>query len=173
MASPLTCHRSLCSLLPSLSHKSKQPISVSSLSFLHFIRKSNQTHKHFLKSLLHEEHHTRYSFELCLCHLTLCLGTPLSSPMIKTLCFQCRGCRFDPCSGNQDPTCHREQPKNYKTEMKTTKKDSCPGQHSAPAPLTLRQDYYCVVWTCHSLFNHSPICGPLGSSQHCGITMPQ
>lgn len=57
--------------------------------------------------------------------------------------------------------------------MKTTKKDSCPGQHSAPAPLTLRQDYYCVVWTCHSLFNHSPICGQLGSSQHCGITMPQ
>ena len=26
-------------------------------------------------------------------------------PVVKTLCFHCRGCGFDPCSGNQDPTC--------------------------------------------------------------------
>ena len=26
-------------------------------------------------------------------------------PLVKTLCFQCRGHRFDPCSGNLDPKC--------------------------------------------------------------------
>ena len=26
--------------------------------------------------------------------------------MVKTRCFQCRGCGFSPWSGNQDPTCH-------------------------------------------------------------------
>ena len=31
------------------------------------------------------------------------LGFP-SSPVVKTPCFQCRGCRFDPWSGNSDPT---------------------------------------------------------------------
>ena len=27
-------------------------------------------------------------------------GNFLDSPVVKTLCFQCRGCRFDPWSGN-------------------------------------------------------------------------
>ena len=26
--------------------------------------------------------------------------------MVKTASFQCKWCRFDPCSGNEDPTCH-------------------------------------------------------------------
>ena len=26
-------------------------------------------------------------------------------PVVKTLCFQCRGCGFDPRLGNEDPTC--------------------------------------------------------------------
>ena len=29
----------------------------------------------------------------------------LEGPTVKTPCFQCRGCWFDPWSGNQDPTC--------------------------------------------------------------------
>ena len=29
------------------------------------------------------------------------------SPVVKTLHFQCRGHRFDPWSGNNDPTCHQ------------------------------------------------------------------
>ena len=32
-------------------------------------------------------------------------------PVIKTLCFQCRGRRFDPRSENEDPTCCAAQPK--------------------------------------------------------------
>ena len=34
-------------------------------------------------------------------------------PVVKTLCFHCRGCGFDPCSGNQDPTCHVAENKNH------------------------------------------------------------
>ena len=34
-------------------------------------------------------------------------------PVVKTLCCHCRGCGFDPCSGNQDPTCHVAQNKNH------------------------------------------------------------
>ena len=34
-------------------------------------------------------------------------------PVVKTLCFHCRGCGFDPCSGNQDPTCHVAKNKNH------------------------------------------------------------
>ena len=33
-------------------------------------------------------------------------------PVVKTLCFQCRGHRFDPCSENEDPTCQMTWPKN-------------------------------------------------------------
>ena len=36
------------------------------------------------------------------------------SPVIKTPCFQFRGCEFDPWSGNQDPTCHNAWPKKKK-----------------------------------------------------------
>ena len=31
--------------------------------------------------------------------------------MVKTLCFQCRGCGFDPRLGNEDPTCLSAWPK--------------------------------------------------------------
>ena len=34
--------------------------------------------------------------------------------MVKILHFHHRGCRFDPWSGNQDPTCHAVQLKNGK-----------------------------------------------------------
>lgn len=27
-------------------------------------------------------------------------------PGVKTQCFDCRGLKFDPCSGNEDPTCY-------------------------------------------------------------------
>ena len=32
-------------------------------------------------------------------------------PVVKTQCCHCRGCGFDPCSGNQYPTCHVAQEK--------------------------------------------------------------
>ena len=176
--SPVTAASALCfHLCPTNpSSQSQFPVYPSCISFAKVTRHTSIfSNLSYTKSIILD---TLLSFAFVIWHYVLGLPSAvrwlrLCASKIKTLCFQCRGCRFDPCSGNQDPTCHREQPKNYKTEMKTTKKDSCPGQHSAPAPLTLRQDYYCVVWTCHSLFNHSPICGQLGSSQHCGITMPQ
>ena len=31
-------------------------------------------------------------------------------PVVKTLCFQCRGHGFDPWSWNKDPTCHAAWP---------------------------------------------------------------
>ena len=37
------------------------------------------------------------------------------SPVVTTPCCQCWGHRFDPGSGNQDPTCHVVQPKGKKT----------------------------------------------------------
>ena len=33
------------------------------------------------------------------------------SPVVKTPHFPCRGCRFDPYLGNEDPTCHTARPK--------------------------------------------------------------
>ena len=33
------------------------------------------------------------------------------SPVVKTPCFHCRGCEFNPWLGNRDPTCHVAQPK--------------------------------------------------------------
>ena len=36
----------------------------------------------------------------------LTFGDFPGGPVVKTLCFQCRGGRFNPWSGNQDPTCH-------------------------------------------------------------------
>ena len=33
------------------------------------------------------------------------------SPVVKTLCFQCRGPWLDPWLGNKDPTCHGAQQK--------------------------------------------------------------
>ena len=34
-----------------------------------------------------------------------------SGPMVRTLCFHCRGHTFDPSLGNQDPICRVEGPK--------------------------------------------------------------
>ena len=34
------------------------------------------------------------------------------SPVVETLCFHCRECRFNPWLANQDPTCGTKQPKN-------------------------------------------------------------
>ena len=36
------------------------------------------------------------------------------SPVVKTLCFQCRGHGFNPWSGNWDPLCCTVRPKNKK-----------------------------------------------------------
>ena len=36
--------------------------------------------------------------------------------MVKTLRFHCRGHRFDPWSGNCDPTCRAAWPKKKKTK---------------------------------------------------------
>ena len=38
------------------------------------------------------------------------MGLP-SGPVVKTPYFHCRGPRFDPWLGNQDPACHVVQPK--------------------------------------------------------------
>ena len=38
----------------------------------------------------------------------------LGSPVVKTPCFQCRGHRFSPGSGDGDPACHVVKPKNKK-----------------------------------------------------------
>ena len=43
--------------------------------------------------------------------------------MVKTLHVQCRGCGFDPWSGNQDPTCRVARPKKQKQKWLT------PGSH--------------------------------------------
>ena len=46
------------------------------------------------------------------------------SPVAKTMCFQCRGCRFDAWSGNWDPTCHmakKEKKKNKLSNPASTK----------------------------------------------------
>ena len=51
-------------------------------------------------------------------------GSP-GVPVVKTLCFHFRGCRFDPWSGNQDPMCHVVQPKGKK--QKETNKQTCQG----------------------------------------------
>lgn len=32
-------------------------------------------------------------------------------PVVKTPCFHCRGCRFNPRPGNQDAACHKAWPK--------------------------------------------------------------
>ena len=34
-------------------------------------------------------------------------------PVVRTLCFQCRGPGFDPWSGNLDPTSHMAQPNTH------------------------------------------------------------
>ena len=36
----------------------------------------------------------------------------LGDPVAKTLCSQCRGHKFDPWSGSEDPACYLEWPKN-------------------------------------------------------------
>ena len=33
------------------------------------------------------------------------MGDFLGSPVFRTLHFPCRGHRFNPCLGNEDPTC--------------------------------------------------------------------
>ena len=38
--------------------------------------------------------------------------------VVKTPCFQCRGCRFDSWSGNKDPTCCTPQPEDLKKFFK-------------------------------------------------------
>ena len=44
------------------------------------------------------------------------------SIVVKTLHFQCRGHRFDPRSGNQDPACHMVQPKPFLNDLKKKKR---------------------------------------------------
>ena len=39
------------------------------------------------------------------------LGDFPGGPVAKTPSSQCKGHRFDPCSGNQGPACHMAQPK--------------------------------------------------------------
>ena len=41
----------------------------------------------------------------------------LGSPMVKTLCFHCRGLRFKPWRGNWDPACHAAWPKERKKKI--------------------------------------------------------
>ena len=46
-------------------------------------------------------------------HVSGFVGTSLVGPVFKTLSsFQCKERRFDPWSGNQDPTCLEAPPKN-------------------------------------------------------------
>ena len=42
------------------------------------------------------------------------------SPVVKTPRFHCRGCPFDPRSGNYDPACHAVQPKQQQQQQTTT-----------------------------------------------------
>ena len=42
----------------------------------------------------------------------IAIGDFPGGPVVRTLCLQCRGCGFDPRSGNQDPTCFMVRPKN-------------------------------------------------------------
>ena len=46
-------------------------------------------------------------------------------PVVKSLCFQCRGHRFDLWLGNKDPTCHAARPKNKQTKKNTKKYTIC------------------------------------------------
>ena len=48
--------------------------------------------------------------------------------MVKTPCFQCRGCRFDPWSGNSDPTHLKVQPKKKERKKLTNPGDLDPAQ---------------------------------------------
>ena len=53
--------------------------------------------------------------EYRLCHLSVRIHAGLKrdcpgGPVAKALSFHCRGCRFDPWQGNQDPTCWDMQP---------------------------------------------------------------
>ena len=43
-------------------------------------------------------------------------------PVVKTLCFHCRGCGFDPWSGNWDPACCTAQPKRKRKKSSQQKK---------------------------------------------------
>ena len=129
---------------------------------------------HFLKSLLHEEYHTRYSFELCLLHLTLRLGTPLAVQWLRLCASSAGGAGLIPVQGTKIPHATESNQKITKKKRKQQKRqnalDSILHQLSS---FFLIQDYCSVVWTCHSLFNHSSIYGQLGCFQHCEITMLQ
>ena len=46
------------------------------------------------------------------------------SIVVKTLHFQCRGHRFDPRSGHQDPACHMVWPKTFLNYLKKKKKEA-------------------------------------------------
>ena len=48
-------------------------------------------------------------------------------PVVRTPCFQCRGCGFDPWSGNKDPTCRAAWPKKKKkkSSYSNTKPELC------------------------------------------------
>ena len=37
------------------------------------------------------------------------VGASLAVSAVKTLCFHCRGHKFSPCLGKEDPTCHTAQ----------------------------------------------------------------
>ena len=44
-------------------------------------------------------------------------------PVVKTSYFQCRGCRFNPWLGNQDPACCILEPKIKGTKKKKNERD--------------------------------------------------
>ena len=46
-----------------------------------------------------------FLFPLLTIYKTLLKLFLAGGPVVKTLCFQCRGCRFSPSSRNKDPTC--------------------------------------------------------------------
>ena len=57
------------------------------------------------------------------------------SPVVKTLCSQCRRHGFNPWLGNKNPICHVAQPKKIKQILKKKKSVLTPGSSNAsPRP---------------------------------------
>ena len=168
--SPVTAASALCfHLCPTNpSSQSQFPVYPPCISFAKVTRHiSIFSNLSYTKSIILD---TLLSFAFVIWHYVL--GLPSAVGWLRLCASNAGGAGLIPVQGTRIPHA-TENNQKLQNRNENNKKDSCPGQHSAPAPLTLRKDHYCVVWTCHSLFNHSPICGQLGSSQHCGITMPQ
>ena len=71
-----------------------------------------------------------YLYISTLHHLKVTRGDFPGGPVVKTPCFQCRGCRFDPRSGNQIPHAMRCS----KKKKLTIKKVGFPGGASCREP---------------------------------------